>query len=119
MLLAPGGSKSLAQIGQLYGSALSKRFISKKNLNDMQNFLEEEPEKFIEYAFRDALISLIPSLWMEEFNFNLGGFGIPLSLSLSSIGRKYVKQIWQEIIYPGYQISHNYLIGDVSTTINP
>jgi len=54
---------------------------------------------------------------MEDFNFKIGGVGIPLSLS--SIGRRYVKTIWTEIGYRGYQISQKYLLGDVSTTITP
>ena len=58
MLLAPGGSKSLAQIGKLYGEDFNKITISKQNLEDMNNFLKVEPDKFVEYAVRDALISL-------------------------------------------------------------
>jgi hypothetical protein len=54
---------------------------------------------------------------MEDFNFYIGGTGIPLSLS--SIGRSYVKSIWNESGYKGYQISPKYLLGDVSTTITP
>jgi hypothetical protein len=54
---------------------------------------------------------------MEEFSFNFGGVGLPLSLS--AIGRKYVKQIWKETKYPGYQISPTYSLGDVATTITP
>jgi hypothetical protein len=62
MLLAPGGSKSLSKIGSLYGDSFSKIEISKENLNDMQRFLQVDKEKFIEYALRDALISLIHAL---------------------------------------------------------
>jgi hypothetical protein len=54
---------------------------------------------------------------MEDFNFKHGGHGIPLSLS--SIGRKYVKSIWQETNYPGYQLSQTYKLGDVSASITP
>lgn len=54
---------------------------------------------------------------MEDFNFKLGGIGVPLSLS--SIGRSYVKKVWVEEKYPGYQISPTYLLGDVSTSITP
>jgi len=39
---------------------------------------------------------------MEDFNLGVGGIGVPLSLS--SIGRKYVKQIWKEKNYTGYQL---------------
>jgi hypothetical protein len=55
---------------------------------------------------------------MEEFNFNIGGgFGVPLSLS--SLGRRYVKSNWKENKYQGYQVSQSYPIGDVATTITP
>lgn len=92
MLLAPTGSRSLAQIGKLYGESYHKVEISKKDIEDMQSFLLRDEAKFMEYAVRDALISLIHSLWMDEFNFNIGG-GVGVPLSLSSIGRKYVKMV--------------------------
>lgn len=41
----------------------------------MQGFLFRDKDKFIEDAIRDALISLVQSLSLEEFNFNLGGYG--------------------------------------------
>lgn len=59
MLLAPGGSKSLAKIGKLYGEAFNKISISKEDLEDMQGFLIRDKVKFTEYALRDSLISLI------------------------------------------------------------
>lgn len=62
MLLAPAGGKSLEKIGRLYGSAFNKISISRAQLEDMQSFLAVNREKFIEYALRDALISLIHSL---------------------------------------------------------
>lgn len=58
MLLAPGGSKSLAQIGRLYGKAYEKVNITQENLNDMQKFIKEDRDMFVKYAIRDALISL-------------------------------------------------------------
>lgn len=91
MLLAPGGSRALASIGRLYGEFFNKISIRKEDLEDMQGFLKRDREKFIEYALRDALISLIHASWMEDFNFKLGGLGIPLTLS--SIGRSYVKSV--------------------------
>jgi len=54
---------------------------------------------------------------MEEFNFNSGGIGVPLSLS--SIGRRFVKSNWKENNYPGYQISNKYSLGNVSSTLTP
>jgi hypothetical protein len=54
---------------------------------------------------------------MEDFNFKIGGIGVPLSLS--SLGRSYVKSLWKEYGYKGYQLSQKYLLGDVSSTITP
>jgi hypothetical protein len=62
MLLAPGGAKSLASIGKLYGEAYHKIYIGQAKLNDMESFLQTNREEFIEYALRDALVSLIHSL---------------------------------------------------------
>jgi hypothetical protein len=59
MLLAPGGSKSLASIGMLYSNEFNKVQIDKEDLEDMQGFLVREKEKFTEYALRDAIIALI------------------------------------------------------------
>lgn len=116
MLLAPGGSKSLDSIGKLY-TGLNKLKISQDDLENMQQFLTRDREGFIAYALRDALISLVHASWMEDFNFPLGGNGIPISLS--SIGRKYVKSIWLENKYEGYQLSSKYMLGDVSRTMTP
>jgi hypothetical protein len=91
MLLAPAGSKSLASIGNLYSADFNKLKIGKGDLEDMQGFLIRDKDKFIEYALRDALISLIHACWMEDFNFKSGGIGVPLSLS--SIGRSFVKGV--------------------------
>jgi hypothetical protein len=54
---------------------------------------------------------------MIVFYFNLGGTVIPISLS--PVGRKYVKSVWKENHYNGYKISHNYILGDILTTITP
>jgi len=59
MLLAPGGSRALASIGRLYGEVFNKISIRKEDLEDMQGFLERDRAMFIEYALRDALISLV------------------------------------------------------------
>ena len=75
MLLAPAGSRTLPQIGKLYGEAFNQISISQNDLNDMQSFLQRDKEKFVEYAVRDSLISLIHSFWRDDFNFNIGGLG--------------------------------------------
>lgn len=96
---------------------ITKISISREALENMQTFLLSDKAKFVEYALRIALIYLVQASWMVVFYFNLGGTGIPISLP--SVGRKYVKSVWKENHYNGYQISPNYLLGDVSTTITP
>jgi hypothetical protein len=59
MLLAPGSSRSLANIGRLYSEEFNKVKINKEDLEDMQGFLIRDKEKFTEYALKDAIISLI------------------------------------------------------------
>ena len=55
----------------------------------MDILLREDKELFERYAVRDAIISLIHGIYMEDFNFNLHSLGIPLTLS--SLGSTYVK----------------------------
>ena len=88
MLLAPGGKKSLASIGSLYGEGINKIDIG-DNINNMSNFLEKDYELFKSYAIQDALICLTHALYMEEFIFKLGVIGVPLSLS--SLSSSYTK----------------------------
>ena len=107
-LLAPMGAKSLASIGKLYN--LDKLELSKEEIQNMDILLRTDRNKFIEYAIRDALITLTHANWMEEFNFELGCVGVPLTLS--SLGNKYVLSKWNSVKYKGYQITPDYLIGD-------
>jgi hypothetical protein len=116
MLLAPGGRKSLAVIGGMYPK-FPKLTITKEDLEDMQGYLNRDRESFVGYALRDAVITLVHALWMDDFNFRIGGTGVPISLS--GIGRRYVKSIWKDQKYPGYQISNKYLLGDVSKSMTP
>lgn len=120
MLLAPGGKKSLALIGSLYNETIGKDF-GKINIgdkiNNMEKYLKDDYEGFKNYAIQDAVICLIHAMFMEKFNFDLGLIGIPLSLS--ALSAAYIKNKWFEDEYKGYQISKEYLIGDVSKTQTP
>lgn len=116
MLLAPGSMKSLQSIGSLYEN-LPKIEIEEHYKNNMELFLLEEPEKFKEYAVRDALITMVHARYMEYFNNSLGGVGIPLTLS--GLSTKFIKKYWSENKYNGYQISKKYLLSDVSTSLTP
>jgi hypothetical protein len=117
MLLTPANHRSLEKLGSLYGSDFNKISISLKDKENMDEFLKKNPNKFIEYALKDAEIPLIHANFMEDFNFKIHELGIPVTLS--SLSSKYVKFKWIEKLYDGYQISNKYLIGDTSVTQTP
>ena len=85
MLLAPAGAKSLSAIGGLY--KLDKFELTQYEYNNMDILIELDREKFIRYAIRDSVIALEHANWMADFNFDLGGLGVPMTLS--SIGTKF------------------------------
>jgi hypothetical protein len=90
MLLAPGVKKGLADIGKMYGDSFNKISIDKEWYKKMEEFYKAQPEKFREYAMRDALITLIHGMYMDNFNFELENIGVPLTLSsLTSTNLKY------------------------------
>jgi hypothetical protein len=89
MLLAPAGNRSLESIGSLYGQYYEKISLTKEQKEDMELLLIKDKNLFESYALKDALITLIHSNYMEDFNFKLKEIGIPITLS--SLGIKYVK----------------------------
>jgi hypothetical protein len=89
MLLAPGSMKSLQSIGSLYEN-LPKIDIDENYKNNMELFLLNEPDKFKEYAVRDALITMVHARYMEFFNNSLGGVGVPLTLS--GLSTRFIKK---------------------------
>lgn len=117
MLLAPGGMKSLASIGKLYGFEYSKVDINKSLLSKMDEFWLKDPESFKQYALRDALITLIHASYMEDFNFSLGQTQIPLTLA--KLGSSYVLNKWDKDDYRGYQISQEYLLSEPNSLQTP
>lgn len=117
MLLAPAGNRSLKSIGKLYGEAYKKIELTNENIENMGLLLKEDPALFIEYAVRDAEITLKHSNWMEDFYFRINEIGIPITLS--NLGNKYVKWDWLKRNYKGYQIAGKYLLGEASTTQTP
>lgn len=115
MLLAPAGKRSLGSIGSIHG--INKLELSKDEISNMAGLLRKDKKKFTEYAVRDAYITLVHANYMEDFMFKLNNVGIPLTLS--SLGGKYVKDIWKQMEYKGYQLNSEYLIGDSSKTLTP
>jgi hypothetical protein len=53
---------------------------------------------------------------LEEFGFHLA---VLVSHCHYLDRAKYVKDLWKEIKYPGYQVSNKYLLGNVASTITP
>ena len=117
MLLIPASQKKLANIGKLYN--FEKIELSEFEINNMDKLLKTNPNKFQEYAMKDSLITLKHALWMEGFYFNINGLGIPTILS--NISNKFVKEYWNRIGYPGYQleVAPEYLIGEASIIQTP
>jgi hypothetical protein len=110
LLLAPGGKKSLASIGSIYGPHLGKINLSESQHQNMELLLKEDPNLFKAYALRDSLISLVHACVLEDWHFRLNKLGIPLTLS--SLGVSNLRAFWKKEGYEGYQISKDYLLGD-------
>lgn len=113
-LLAPAGSKSLDSLSKLYSSegGKTKTVISQEDKENMGAFLLRDRKTFEEYAINDALITLKHSLAMEQFNFTIKKIGVPLTIS--SLGRKFVLEHWNEQYekYFPYQITGDCLMGN-------
>lgn len=88
VLLAPGGSKALAALGKLYGESFTKIDIGSYRQGEMRALMKDDKTLFERYAIRDAEITLKHSCAMEDFYFEVGKTGVPLTLS--GIGRSYV-----------------------------
>ena len=54
---------------------------------------------------------------MAQFNLEIGGSGVPVTLS--SLSERYLLKSWKKLNYSGYQPSQKYLLGDVSLTQTP
>lgn len=87
-LLAPAGKRSLDAIGDLYGDDFRKIRISKEQKSNMDLLLASDKALFESYAKKDAVITLMHSNHMEDFNFGLNGIGVPITLS--SLGSRNV-----------------------------
>jgi hypothetical protein len=85
-LLAPGGKKSLKEIGKIH-SVLEDNF-SKIHLGKyrtrMKDLLRDNPELFEKYAVQDVLIVLKHVNEMVKTYFHLGRIGVPLTLTAVS-----------------------------------
>lgn len=116
MLLAPGGCKSLAQIGNTY--KLPKMELTGYEISNMDKLKELNPDKFIQYALNDSLITLTHAVWMEAWSFShIKSLGIPITLA--SVGKKFLLTDWENSNYDGYQMNPEFTIGDASDVQTP
>lgn len=87
-LLAPGGKKSLASIGSMYGDDFNKVVLPSVYRGDMLRLKEEDPNLFKDYAIQDSLITLKHINTMEDFMIDDNKVAVPLTLS--SLSRNYI-----------------------------
>lgn len=117
-LLSPASSKSLSALSKLYPEAhIEKLSLPKGYIENMEAFWNNDPAFFKEYALQDALITLIHGCRMAQFNIEIGGSGVPVTLS--SLSERYLLKSWKTLNYNGYQPSQKYLLGDVSLSQTP
>jgi hypothetical protein len=116
ILLAPAGKKSLESLGGLYSEMFNKVDVDVYYKSRMDELLKDDRDLFIRYAENDAVIPLIHSWFMEEYNFNMGGLGIPATIS--GMSARYLRNVWDRNGYSGYQVSE-YLLSNMGKTMTP
>jgi hypothetical protein len=115
ILLASAAARNLGAIA--YSYKLEKIDVSQHYKENMDLLFKENYEKFKLYAMNDSLITLIHTLFINDFAFKLGSLGIPNTLG--TLSSKYIKNKWLQDNYRGYQIDVNYPIGDVRQSHTP
>lgn len=114
-LLAPARS-SLDSIGKMLGGKYLKVDVDKHWKENMGKFLLERPEEFEKYAIQDSVVALVHCLRMEKFVNTMGIIGIPITIP--AIASNYIRKVWRDIGYKGYQIKGASL-GDISEVYTP
>lgn len=115
ILLASATAKSLEAIAYAY--KLKKVDVSQHYKENMEILLRENPSLFKEYAMTDSLITLIHTLFINDFSFKLGSLNVPNTLG--TLSSKYIKNKWAQDKYRGYQIDVNYPLGDARSSHTP
>jgi len=115
ILLASAAAKSLGALAYAY--KMEKKEISDFYKSRMDLLFKNDFEKFKSYAMNDSLITLIHTLFINDFSFKLGSLSIPNTLG--TLSSKYIKNKWREDKYRGYQIDINYPLGDVRQSHTP
>jgi len=115
LLLASATARSLGALAFSYG--LQKVSLETRYVEDMSLLLKENYELFKEYAMTDSLITLIHTLFINDFSFKLGSLSIPNTLG--TLSSTYIKNKWKNDEYRGYQIDVNYPLGDTRSSHTP
>jgi len=115
LLLASASARSLGALAFSYG--LQKVSLETRYVEDMSLLLKENYELFKEYAMTDSLITLIHTLFINDFSFKLGSLTIPNTLG--TLSSTYIKNKWKTDEYRGYQIDVNYPLGDARASHTP
>lgn len=107
MLLTAAGGSGLAGLGKMHG-------IPKKDLqgdiNNMENLMNLDWEKFKEYALGDSYITLIHGLFMKNNALHLKDNKMPITIS--SLSKKNLLNHWKLQQYKGYQPHPEFLLND-------
>jgi len=90
-LLAPSTAKSLDSIGKIIGKSKNA---PKEYLSKMDVFRREHLERFKEYAQSDADITLEFAERIADLSTQFGAEAY-LPLTLTSLGKNFLKQLWQ------------------------
>lgn len=113
--LTSAAAKTLEAIGKAHN--INKIQLEKKYKENMSNLWKDNPDLFKFYAMNDSVITLIHTLFINDFTFKLGSTTLPFTLG--SIASKYIKNKWKDDNYEGYQINQNYPLGNIQKSINP
>ena len=92
-LLAPSGKQRLDDIGNLIG--IKKLKMTEEEITNMDKVLEDDPEKFEEYALRDAEICVRYADTLLKVTNEISGEPY-LPSTIGSIGVKHLLQIWKD-----------------------
>jgi len=115
ILLTSATAKSLEAIAFAY--KLNKVDVSQYYKENMHLLYKENYDLFKKYAMTDSIITLVHTLFINDFAFKLGSLSIPNTLG--TLSSKYIKNKWENDNFRGYQIDVNYPLGDARASHTP
>ncbi|KAG0122097.1 hypothetical protein HOY82DRAFT_544414 [Tuber indicum] len=113
VLLASQLAGKLEMLGKMH--KILKVPLSLKEIQNMDQLYKDNIRKFKAYAMQDSLITLIHSLFMNDFAFKMGKLVLPCTLG--ELASRYLKQKWSEDGYRGYQIDNEYQLGNMQVVL--